>query len=181
MSPSRHVSRRQFLQTTGAIAGGIAAASLAGRSGFGAATADPSINITPDLGDPTVSSAPAQWAIGQLRAALAAKGIAIRPQADLTIRVMGQLLADMHMVPKPPEDFSLIPGTNAAGKTLIALGYEPLGLVYALTELADRVNHAATKDAAWTALALSAPIAESPANPHRGIFRMFTSENEDKA
>jgi hypothetical protein len=49
------------------------------------------------------------------------------------------------------------------------------GLVYALLELADRVRLQP-----GTALSISTPILESPANPVRSVMRQFTSELLDK-
>jgi hypothetical protein len=56
-------------------------------------------------------------------------------------------------------------------------GHDSRGLVYALLELAERVE-AATDPLA--ALAFAKPVAEQPANRVRSVMRLFTSEVEDK-
>jgi hypothetical protein len=181
MSRSRHVSRRQFLQTTGAVAGGIATAGLAARlraavpptgsqAGF-------SVAINSNNGDRLLeSSAPAPWAINHLREALAAKGVALRPQADLTINLVRDLKLDIALV-HDPEALALVPASRTTGQSLEVHYADASGLVYALTELADRVRLSPDPRAALT---LAAPIIEKPANPYRGIVRLFVSEIEDK-
>src|SRR5581483_5851962 len=104
-----------------------------------------------------------------LRQALTAKGVAMRPQADLTITAMGNSALGA------AEQFSLAPSDG--GRGLSAAGADPLGLVYALTELADRVSNASDVRAALT---LPAAITEKPANRIRGVLRLFVSEANDK-
>jgi hypothetical protein len=60
---------------------------------------------------------------------------------------------------------------------LLVAGRDARGLVYALLELADRVSYAAEPLAGLTVKRL---IVEHPANPIRGISRLFTSNVEDK-
>jgi hypothetical protein len=171
MARSRKFTRRQFLQTAGAVAGGVALYnSLPSCAAVPTAAAGGlSVNIVFSPADPVASSPQAQWAIGYLRQALMARGVAIRPEADLTIS------AEHSAALTVPEQFSLIPGNG--GRGLIAAASNPLGLVYALTELADRVQYATDVRAALT---LPAAVTETPANRIRGIFRMFASEVEDR-
>jgi hypothetical protein len=184
MPQPRPVSRRQFLHTAGAVAGGIALGnSLTGRVRGAAPAVTPisgfSVNISTNL---SINSSPTLgWALGQLGDALAAKGVAIRPQGELTIRLEGlagspgQLPMNARKPVPPAESQSIITSTD--GKTLVVNGVDALGMAYALTELADRVRLSPDPR---TALTFPAPIAESPANPIRSILRMFVSEVEDK-
>ena len=171
MARSRSVSRRQFLQTAGAVAGSVALyRTLPARAAGPAATAGGfSVNLVINRSDVIAASPQVRWGLDYLGQVLAAKGVVIRPQADLTIMAKG--LADG----TPPEQFSLTP--DDSGKMLVASGSDALAVVYALTELADRVQYASDVRAA---LMLPAPVVEEPANRFRGIFRMFASEIEDK-
>ena len=56
-------------------------------------------------------------------------------------------------------------------------GSDVRGLVYAVLELADRVEHG---DDPLEAIRLDAPIVERPANPVRSVARLFASELDDK-
>ena len=60
---------------------------------------------------------------------------------------------------------------------LLACGRDARGLVYALLELADRVQNAAGPAAALT---IPKPIVEQPANRIRSLTRLFVSDVEDK-
>ena len=59
---------------------------------------------------------------------------------------------------------------------LLACGYDSLGLVYSLLDLADRVRNGAGS----AALQVRKPIAEQPANTIRSVTRLFVSDVEDK-
>ncbi len=189
MAKPHHVSRRQFLQTAAAVAGGTGAAALASRV-LGAAA--PPARPTPTIGAPDspvtiIYENPGptllplfQWAASHLQAALTSRGIpsSERPQAsDLHISLVIARPANA-----APESFSISPTTSTlfGTKGLSLSAADPRGLAYAATELADCILNAPTKEAARAALNLPAPIAESPANRIRGIFRMFVSEVEDK-
>jgi hypothetical protein len=75
------------------------------------------------------------------------------------------------------EALGLVPGNLQGRKVLLACGTGPRGLVYALLELADRIQYA---DDPLSALALRAPIIERPANSIRSVMRLFASDVEDK-
>ena len=162
-------SRRRFLKALGPAA----ALSAAGRG----------VSIAIDPADAVASSGPVRWAAGELEAALAARGVAVRnceraSQAgpgDLCVVAAGagSSAAAGVRVAEVPEALALAPGKGS----LIACGRDARGLVYALLELADRAQYAADPMAA---LALPKPIAERPANTVRGIARLFTSDIEDK-
>ena len=171
----RHFSRRQFLQTTGVAAGGLAAASFAAplQAAAPAASADGfRINIASGYKDAVRASAPVQWAVSYLREALIARGLAVTDPADLTIE----------LATVPPtggaryraESFALSPD----GKSVSVSAADVQGYVFGLTELADRVRHAASADAVRAALLV--PAQEEPANGYRGTVRIFVSETEDK-
>jgi hypothetical protein len=198
-SESHHLSRRQFLQIAGTITGGVAAAALAGCSTLGTAPATGAggftVSLHHDPADPIATSAPAQWALNKLRDALSDRGVTVLMRTDNN-RV-GRGISDSDLAifavggasPRAlgliklaePESLALLPAPSGE-PALIAAGADPLGLVYALTELTDRVTLASVPGAAGAkaALALAASISESRANAIRGIFRMFVSETEDK-
>ena len=60
---------------------------------------------------------------------------------------------------------------------VLATGGDGSGVVYALTELADRVENGVDPHAV---LELDAPVVERPANRIRSVIRLFVSELEDK-
>src|ERR1039457_316245 len=80
--------------------------------------------------------------------------------------------------PDAPESFALARGKTETRAMLLAAGSEARGLVYALLELADRVNFAADLLAALTVVP---PVSERPANAIRSIARTFVSDVEDKS
>ncbi|HVT81435.1 MAG TPA: hypothetical protein VHM90_12335, partial [Phycisphaerae bacterium] len=82
-------------------------------------------------------------------------------------------------LPVGAESAALVPAP-AEARELLAAGSDSLGLVYALTELTDRVKHAADVAGVRAALEMKTSTTESPASKIRGIFRMFVSEVEDK-
>ncbi|MDQ3701648.1 MAG: hypothetical protein M3442_12130, partial [Chloroflexota bacterium] len=75
------------------------------------------------------------------------------------------------------------PGTgtqeNPGRAVLLACGADPRGLVYALLELAERIEGAHDPARVLQALFLIAPLVERPANEIRGLMRLFTSDVED--
>src|SRR6478752_9545840 len=85
---SRHeISRRTFLESAGAAAGVAAGGLLMRRSGADDSGATKrgegpgggkQVALVCDPADSVAASAPAQWALGQLRDALSAKGVAVR-------------------------------------------------------------------------------------------------------
>jgi hypothetical protein len=62
-------------------------------------------------------------------------------------------------------------------KVLTAAGFDSVGLMYALLELADRVQYA---DDAYEELCALTQVVEKPFNQIRSIKRVFSSEIEDK-
>jgi hypothetical protein len=159
------VNRREFLKRS-SLAAGLAA----GGAAQGAAR---TVSILTDLADPVAVAGPAKWAIGQLQAALAAKGVDVRRggEGNDGILFWGRS-ADM-----APEAFTLGPATIDGRLVLQATSGDMRGLVYAALELADRVEHSAD---AIAAIRLAKAEVERPANTIRSVTRCFVSDVEDK-
>ncbi|MBV9171368.1 MAG: hypothetical protein JOZ81_14925 [Chloroflexi bacterium] len=135
------------------------------------------------------ASGPAAWATEELEHALQARGIGWSVADTLsgapgdTLRIViagstspvaGELLrAAGATIPDAPESLGLIAGTNL----LLATGSDARGLVYAVLELADIV---ACSPDPLQALRAQPTIVQRPANPVRGVARLFVSEVEDK-
>lgn len=142
--------------------------------------------------DPITSLQPVRWAIGQLVAAIEAKGVratatAEEPtdQVEVAVLVAGAsspraeqlLLRAGVVIPPVPEALGLVPVGSGAGQLLLVTGSDQRGLVYGLLELADRVSHAGEPLAA---MRLDRPVVQQPANQVRSVGRLFTSELNDK-
>src|SRR5215467_6219619 len=67
------------------------------------------------------------------------------------------------------EALGLVPGNLQGRKVLLACGTDPRGLVYALLELADRIQYGGDP---LSALELRAPVIERPANSIRSVMRL---------
>lgn len=74
-----------------------------------------------------------------------------------------------------PEALGLVPA-GRDGAAVLATGSDPRGLVYALLELADRVEHG---DDPLAALRIDRPVVQRPANAVRSVARCFASEPDD--
>ena len=146
-----------------------------------------------DPSDPIGTSEPGKWSLDQLRASLSAKGVPSvvgqrvdeSPAGPTCVVVCGssspvarKILAHAG-VPRPdlPESFGLVPGTLSGRTVLLACGSDARGLVYAVLELADRVDHAPAPLAAFE---LRRAVLEQPANKVRSVMRVFASDVEDK-
>jgi hypothetical protein len=194
-------TRRQFIKKTGFAAAAVAGAGLlpfpvsAAENKPGIAIVlDGSDSFVLDGSETFVMQPPVQWAAGQLRDALAARGIAAQifqglagaPPAQECVLVAGcnshqarQILGDAKLsLPDVPEALALARGKIGRQNILLAAGSDARGLVYALLELADRVNFSADTLAA---LKIEKPVGERPANSIRGISRGFNSDVEDKS
>jgi hypothetical protein len=140
-----------------------------------------------------VANAPAtRWAINELEQSLNASGVEVHRSA--TISDAGKndsclVVANAQLPPAvailkrsrvvvsgKPESLALVPARENSRNILLACGRDSLGLVYALLDLADRVN----AGAGLSALILPAPISEAPTNATRSVLRLFASEAEDK-
>ena len=76
-----------------------------------------------------------------------------------------------------PEALGLVQAVSSGKPLLLATGYDSRGLIYAVLELADRVNCSSQP---LESLVFEKPVIEKPANTIRGINRLFVSEIEDK-
>jgi hypothetical protein len=188
---SGEVSRRGFLKTAAGIAlGGISpqvrsAIALRKRSSVALVISDD---------DAVAAETPSLWAVNLLESALAANGAAIRRVRRLADAKRGDfcivaaatqsslaqaLLRQWHIVPPTEaESLCLAQGRARGLGVLLAAGHDSRGLVYALTELADRAQ---CQRAAESALLFSTPVLERPASRTRSVMRAFSSEVEDKS
>jgi hypothetical protein len=188
----RHETRRQFIKKAGVITAAVAAADLLPFS-LRAAAGIPGVSIVLDPADNLTRQAPVQWAAGQLRDALVARAVNATvvssmeqaPAENLCVFVTGtdsplvSQSPDKHglIFSATPESLVLVEGTLSDNRrALLAAGPDERGLVYALLELADRVNHA---NDPRTALTVKQPVNEHPANAIRSVSRLFTSDVED--
>lgn len=166
------IARRSLLKLgAAAAAGGVALAPAR-------AAAPAKVWILVDPGDKVASSGPVAHAIGQFRRELAARKVASAagPAAD---PAAGDLVITLSSSPGGErEGFTLTPGAANGVRTLRALSNGPLGLSYAVLELADRVRYAAGAD---LGLDFAGVHSERPANRVRSIARSFVSAIEDKA
>jgi hypothetical protein len=176
------MNRRTFLKHSGAAAGVTVAKGLTG--------ATRRVSIIVDPRDPIASAAPPAWAVGELRAALSAQGASAQvypridaaPVSDRYIVVAGgssssarQLLKAANVsMPSSAEALCLVRGNLSGKSVLLAGGSDVRGLVYAVTELADRAKYGSTLD-------IRTPVVEKPANVIRSCARCFVSPVEDKS
>jgi hypothetical protein len=188
---TRELSRRNFLKTTASLTLGAVtvgshslAAVLEGNGGI-------ALVVVPE--DALAHAVPTRWAIGELETALKGQGATVRRVAKLaeaTAREFRVVAAGLNAplaqsilkqqkisAPREPESLVLAQGNLEGRAVLLAAGADALGLVYALTELADRVKCLAT---VRSALEFVEPVIERPASRVRSIMRQFCSEVEDK-
>lgn len=194
---ARGIDRRQFLQQAGLAIG--ATGVLGGCADTGqksplkdALGSDEHFSIVSNPADPVASSPAGQWAVQQLREAFESRGQKPRIVARLQDAHEGPciiasgpdspvargMLADAKVaLPQSPESLALVAGKYNNRPALLACGRDVRGLVYAITELSDRVKYGAQLT---SILNVSDPIVEQPTARVRGIMRSFTSDVEDK-
>jgi len=184
------LSRRSFLKTTAYLTLG----SVASSPSLAAALADKggvALVVVPE--DAVASAVPPTWALGELKAALEAHGAMVRVVAKIADAAAKQFcvvasgmnspLAKMLLrqrkiyAPTEAESLCLVQSEAEGRPVLLAAGADAIGLVYALTELADRVSCLAT---GRSALEFTEPVIERPASRTRSMMRGFNSEVEDK-
>ena len=192
MNPNNpELSRRSFLKTTacftlGSVTIGPSFVSVLENKG------DIVLIVSPD--DIIASSIPPTWALGELKAALEAQGSSVRMVSQIadakeeefcvvasgmqTSLVQMIFTKTMQMAPTEPESLCLVQTHINGRQVILAAGTDPLGLVYALTELSDRVQCFTFEP---SALMFSKPVIERPASRTRSILRHFSSETEDKS
>jgi PIN domain nuclease of toxin-antitoxin system len=199
-------SRREFLRQAALAAGCTAVGAISGcgggvnHPGVGLDTGKSTpanasgVFILCDPADPIASSEPARWSVEQLRASLSAGGIAseVRQRTDqlpagvvciiaagASTPIAQEVLSRAGVsVSDSPESLGLIPGKLSGRAVLLACGSDVRGLVYAMLELADRVDCASPPLAAFE---LRRAVVEQPANRIRSIMRVFASDVEDKS
>lgn len=182
------LTRRDFLQ---ASACSLGACALGG--GTLVAGAGDSVVLVVSPGDLT-AAAPVQWALEELRREIARRNTAVQQveavervprEASVVVvvsagagPVAGPLLQRAGVAaPAAAESLALVPSTVRGRPAVLACGHDARGLMYAVLELADRVEHATDPVAA---LRLAKPVAERPHNAVRAIGRPFASDVEDK-
>ena len=176
------IERRAFLRT--ATATTLATFSLP------ALAQGAPVTLIVDPADAVGSSRPGRWAAQHLAGALTSRGLTVHRAASLTEAQGGTIivlagttspslptLAPGTTIPDGPEAVLLTPATVDGHAVLLAAGSDPAGLVYAGTELADRVTTAAS---ALEGLQLGSAIAERPQNRVRAVARFVTNEIEDR-
>ena len=168
------VNRRHFIKVTGLTSLAVPFVGVEDLASRG-------VSIIADPADPLTASAPVRWAAGVLETSLITRGITVRkfqrsdqaPVSDLCI-VYGP---NHPSIPSTPESLGLIPLKKAGRQILLAGAHDTSGLVYALLELADRVQYSPDPVAS---LIFREPLIEQPANEIRSLTRLFVSEIEDK-
>ncbi|MCC2611862.1 hypothetical protein ABK249_23760 [Neorhizobium sp. Rsf11] len=128
----------------------------------------------------TDTAPPVRWAAAELQNALARRNVEARiadtAQSGIVINVFGAGLPDTRELPvelpEAPESFVLV----RQGDIITAWGSDTRGLVFALTELADRVRFAPGQDLFEGTF----PLVEQPSARVRSMSRLFCSEQEDK-
>ena len=176
------LSRRRFLVTAGSAAG-------AARIVQGAATG---VSIALNPNDAKMTP-PVKWAASHLSERLTRRGVAVSRCEDVSQAKSGDLCvfvaspkdkvassilrkASANVSPVP-EALALAPGNVGKTRVTLASGHDARGTVYAVLELADRVENASNP---FEALMFERAVTEQPANTVRSVTRLFTSDVEDK-
>lgn len=126
---------------------------------------DPELSFNDPAG--LTAEGAAQWAREQIRSALVAR----RQKAGTEITIASRDVSAPLELPRVAEGYALWKSDGA----IVAWGHDERGLVYALTELADRAAHA-TGDNPFDG---PMPQAEKPSARIRSMARLFCSEEED--
>ncbi len=179
-------TRRRFLQTAGTLS------AFAGIHSSGFAAENYDVSIVADPSDNIASAPEARWAADELEHVLLSQGVKVlrceklsetnSPNlcilaADAAAPRSAALLKRAGVTVKPvPEALCLLPAKLGGRNMILACGYDPRGLVYALLELADRVRY--STDAIAAIASVTAHV-EQPANEVRSITKLFTSNVED--
>ncbi|MBW6425803.1 hypothetical protein KX729_30905 [Rhizobium sp. XQZ8] len=132
---------------------------------------------------PEAATEPVRWAAAELQGALARRKAQVQvvaqassAGANMVINVSGAGLSGGKSpsaeLPQTPESFVL----TRDGNNITVSGSDERGLVFALTELADRVRFAQGEDL----FEGTYPLTEQPSARIRSMSRMFCSEQEDK-
>jgi hypothetical protein len=134
-----------------------------------------SVSVTSSAGDGLVASEPAQWAIGHLKDTLRRRGFMSEAGGgNYAVVVTSPETAPAHVLadlPDAPESFAL----TRSGDSVNVVGRDARGLVYGLTELADRASRNGEDPFAGIF-----PLICKPSAKTRSILRIFANEKEDK-
>jgi len=144
-------TRRRFLQTAGSLS------AFAGTRTAAFAADDRGVFLVSDPSGGNASAAEAHWATKVLEQALLSKGVKMlrgeklsrANSSDLCIITAGStapgsvaMLKNAGVqIASVPEALGLLPAKSGGKDVVLACGYDPRGLVYALLELADRARH----------------------------------------
>ncbi len=181
---TRRLSRRDFLQVSTLALG----STTLGASSVTSGGVPARIVLVRDPDDALAASPQVRWATAELRAVLTRAGAIVeetpatgaasagrriviaghsRPAAAAALRAAGTPTLG-------PEGLAILPASGRPGD-LVATGADARGVMYAVLELADRVEYADPD------VLLGSPrTIESPANAVRAIGRPFVSDVEDK-
>ncbi|HEU5023389.1 MAG TPA: hypothetical protein VFV01_00570 [Spirillospora sp.] len=133
------------------------------------------ITVLIDLRADPPPAAPVPWAAAQLIDALETKGV---PASSGTVDALpqGATVIRLHTdgALGPGETFAIAQGTPGE---IVIRAADPRGLAYGLTELADRIRHAA--DPAEALRTARSPL-RAPAVGERGVLRAFSSDVLDR-
>lgn len=151
-----------------------------------------SVSVISHPEDPVASSAPGRWALKELAGALEKHGVKAQQFASLQqaplnslcvvasaagAQPAAELLKSSGVnLPKSAESLALVPFAAGRRHGLVATGDER-GLIYALLELADRVQHS---ERPLSALEQQEAVIERPLNSVRSVGRIFCSDIQDK-
>ena len=176
-------SRRRFVHAIGSV----------GALRIGVAAPNAAVSLVADPHDSVAGAGPVQWALHELEQTLKAAGgrvqrydrLAAAPSGNNCILAAGAETAQAAAilkradvrVPSIPESLGIVQQRIDGRKVTLASANDARGLVYALLDLADRVDNA---DNPAAALAIDRPVVEQPANKVRSIARLFTSDVHDK-
>jgi hypothetical protein len=180
------LTRRHFVKMAGITALGV---SSIGISEFYAR----GVSIVSDPTDLIAASLPAQWALKELEQSLISLGTSVfrceKPEqskpGDLCIVAASSdstfarkiLKTEKVTIPEGPEALGIIPFKLDGKQVILASGNDQRGIIYAILELADRVQNST---APIESLNIIKPVVERPANVIRSINRLFVSDIEDK-
>ncbi|SFL22559.1 hypothetical protein SAMN03159341_104112 [Paenibacillus sp. 1_12] len=149
----------------------------------------PTVAIVHDHQDPFTSHASIMWAVEQLTAALASRQVSAAlaktfndtPEAAVKIVIVGPdsqlvhsaLKATNLSLPAEAESFAVA----ASSGVIVVSASDARGLIYAILELADRIQH--SSHVIEELLSIES-FTDKPANAIRSITRLFSCEPEDK-
>ena len=183
-------SRRGFLKTSACFAIGTLTIN---NSLASVLTKKGNIALVVKIDDVLANAVTSQWALGELKTSLLQEGAKVRVLTSLSeaqpeefcvvISAMNAQTAkkvfavNKIVAPTEAEALVLMQSEVEGREALLVAGVDERGLVYALTELADRVSCLQTSR---EALEFIQPVIERPASRTRSVMRGFTSEVEDK-